>query len=198
MKILNLFAGIGGNRTLWGDEHEITAVEYEEKIARIYWDRFPTDKVIVEDAYIYLENHYKEFDFIWASPPCQSHTTLVSLHKNKKLADMRLYSMIVFLKTWFKGNWLVENVQPYYKPLIKESIILDRHYFWCNFPITKKKFKRPGPGNIKDLPRKIFADFLCIELTPNIKQVHLRNCVIPEIGKYILDSINTKTLEEFL
>lgn len=24
MKILNLYAGIGGNRKLWGDEHEIT------------------------------------------------------------------------------------------------------------------------------------------------------------------------------
>jgi hypothetical protein len=27
MKILNLYAGIGGNRKLWGDEHEIVAVE---------------------------------------------------------------------------------------------------------------------------------------------------------------------------
>ena len=27
MKILNLYAGIGGNRKLWGDEHEVVAVE---------------------------------------------------------------------------------------------------------------------------------------------------------------------------
>jgi DNA (cytosine-5)-methyltransferase 1 len=27
MRILNLYAGIGGNRKLWGDDHEITAVE---------------------------------------------------------------------------------------------------------------------------------------------------------------------------
>lgn len=33
MKILNLYCGIGGNRKLWGDEHEITAVEFEPKIA---------------------------------------------------------------------------------------------------------------------------------------------------------------------
>ena len=26
-EILNLYAGIGGNRKLWGDEHEITAIE---------------------------------------------------------------------------------------------------------------------------------------------------------------------------
>jgi DNA (cytosine-5)-methyltransferase 1 len=27
MKILNLYAGIGGNRKLWGDEYEVTAIE---------------------------------------------------------------------------------------------------------------------------------------------------------------------------
>lgn len=46
MKILNLYAGIGGNRKLWGDEHEIVAVENEPAIAKIYQDFFPNDKVI--------------------------------------------------------------------------------------------------------------------------------------------------------
>ena len=36
MKILNLYAGIGGNRKLWGDEHQITAVENEQDIADVY------------------------------------------------------------------------------------------------------------------------------------------------------------------
>ena len=36
MKILNLYAGIGGNRTLWGDKHEVTAVEINAEIAGIY------------------------------------------------------------------------------------------------------------------------------------------------------------------
>jgi len=31
MKILNLYAGIGGNRKLWGDQHQVTAVEYDGK-----------------------------------------------------------------------------------------------------------------------------------------------------------------------
>lgn len=35
MKILNLYAGIGGNRKKWGDDHEITAVELDEEIAAI-------------------------------------------------------------------------------------------------------------------------------------------------------------------
>ena len=54
MKILNLYAGIGGNRKLWGDTHEITAVELDPKIAKIYQDFFPKDKVIVADAHQYL------------------------------------------------------------------------------------------------------------------------------------------------
>ena len=67
-KVLNLYAGIGGNRKLWEDV-EVTAVEYDEKIADIYKDFFPNDTVIVSDAHDYLKKHYSEFDFIWASPP---------------------------------------------------------------------------------------------------------------------------------
>jgi hypothetical protein len=33
MRILNLYAGIGGNRALWGDEHEVTAIENVDYIA---------------------------------------------------------------------------------------------------------------------------------------------------------------------
>lgn len=74
MKILNAYAGIGGNRKLWGDSHDITAVEYDPKIAAIYQDLFPNDTVIVGDAHQYLLEHYQEFDFIWCSPPCPTHS----------------------------------------------------------------------------------------------------------------------------
>lgn len=50
MKILNLYAGIGGNRKLWGNEHDITAVEMNESSAKIYQELFPKDKVIVGNA----------------------------------------------------------------------------------------------------------------------------------------------------
>ena len=43
MRILNLYAGIGGNRKLWGDEHEITAVESEKYIADAYKQLYPND-----------------------------------------------------------------------------------------------------------------------------------------------------------
>ena len=100
MKILNLYAGIGGNRKLWGDEHEITAVEYNPEIASIYRDFFPNDTVLVEDAHEYLLKHYNEFDFIWASPPCQSHSRARFWSSKGGIvdpvySDMKLYQEIM-------------------------------------------------------------------------------------------------------
>ena len=140
MKILNLYAGIGGNRKLWGDEHEITAVEFDFRIAAVYADLFPNDRVIVTDAHDYLIKHFKEFDFIWSSPPCPSHS---QMRKNMSVdvmgarplyPDLKLYEEILFLQHYFKGQWVVENVKPYYKYLIDPTFTLGRHPYWSNFP----------------------------------------------------------------
>ena len=85
MKILNLYAGIGGNRKLWGEEHKVTAIEYDEKIAEIYKENFPNDKVIVTDAHKYLLEHFREFDFIWASPPCPRDTKIKEKQNENKI-----------------------------------------------------------------------------------------------------------------
>src|SRR3990167_9019318 len=147
MKILNLYAGIGGNRKLWGDEHEITAVEYKPEIAQIYADLFPQDTIIVADAHEYLLKHYEEFDFIWSSPPCPTHSQLGRLRTLNKhnestgqysptrYPDMKLYQEIILLRHFFKGKYLVENVIAYYKPLIPPQEI-QRHHFWANFMIN--------------------------------------------------------------
>lgn len=96
MKILNLYAGIGGNRKLWGDEHEITAVEYNESIAAIYKDLYPNDTVIVADAHQYLLEHFQEYDFIWTSPPCPTHSRMNFMkHMPKRFPDMKLYEEII-------------------------------------------------------------------------------------------------------
>ena len=146
MKILNLYAGIGGNRKLWGDEHDITAVELDPKIAKIYQDFFPNDKVVVADAHQYLLEHYKEFDFMWSSPPCPSHSRLrkvLSMASGAKAIypDMKLYEEILFLQGYFKGDWVIENVKSWYEPLVKPQL-LQRHYFWCNKEIPDKAFER--------------------------------------------------------
>jgi len=139
IKILNLYAGIGGNRKLWNGDIEVTAVEIDEEIAKIYKDFFPQDKVIVTDAHQYLLEHYKEFDFIWSSPPCPSHSRMNFLlkekGKNMTYPDMKLYEEIIFLNTFYKGYFVVENVKGYYIPLIIPQKT-ERHYFWANFNIT--------------------------------------------------------------
>lgn len=179
MKILNLYAGIGGNRKLWGDEHDIIAVELNPEIAKIYQDLYPKDTVIVADAHQYLLEHYKEFDFIWSSPPCPTHSRIRYSQPIKIYADLTLYQEIIFLKTWFKGNWTVENVIPYYKPLI-EGQKLGRHMFWSNLTIPHKEFKEPV---IRRATKESMAEHYGMPIT---KRLYLRNCVNPLIGKYIL------------
>ncbi|MDQ1855731.1 DNA cytosine methyltransferase [Chryseobacterium sp. WLY505] len=124
MKILNLYACVGGNRKLWGENHEITAVELKPDIAAIYQELYPDDTVVVGDANKDLLDHYHEFDFIWLSRPCTSHSRAnfwASRNKNnrkKVMPDLTLYSEIIFLQNWYDGLFVAENVKPYYTPLI--------------------------------------------------------------------------------
>ncbi len=193
MRILNLYAGIGGNRKLWGDEHEITAVELKPEIAKIYGDFFPNDTVIVGDAHEYLLKHFSEFDFIWASPPCPSHSQArfvlgVGRGQNEPIyPDMTLYQEILFLDSYFEGKWIVENVVPFYTPLIPAHQ-LGRHLYWTNFYFPHIEHNEPDAittGSISEWQEKHGFD-----LTPYKgieKRLALRNCVTPPIGKYLLD-----------
>ena len=203
MKILNLYAGIGGNRKNWGNEHEITAVEMDENIAAVYKDYFPNDKLIIGDAHQYLIDHFKEFDFIWTSPPCQTHS---SLRQNIGVRyrgvqpvypDLVLYQQIIFLQYNFEGKYIVENVNPYYQPLIVPTIKLDRHFFWTNIEIEPITFERTKirSAQIPDLQNAFGYDLSAYKL-PNKRQV-LRNCVQPAVGEYILKAaLNQQNFNE--
>ena len=196
MKILNLYAGIGGNRKLWGDEHEITAVELDENIAKIYKELYSNDTVIIGDAHEFLKEHFSEYDFIWSSPPCQTHSSFrqnicVRYRGTKaEYPDMKLYQEIIFLQANAKCNWVVENVKPYYKPLIEPNKELQRHLFWCNFKINDKVFEKDNirKAQIPDL-EKIYGYDLSKYKLANKRQV-LRNCVKPELGLHILQQIS--------
>jgi DNA (cytosine-5)-methyltransferase 1 len=179
MKILNLYSGIGGNRKLWGNEHKITAVEFNEKIADKYRKLYPNDNVIVADAHEYLLDHYKEFDFIWTSPPCQSHSTTnyftQHIRKRPVYPSMKLYEEIIFLDNFYKGKYCVENVVSYYKPLIKPTKI-GRHFLWSNFNIPLIKQPKDDIGTmIKGHPNRA-----------NLKPLEERNAVNSELGLHIL------------
>ena len=192
MKILNLFAGIGGNRLLWNDvllDIDVTAVEFDPEIAKVYAKRYPNDKIIVGDAWDYAANNYDKFDFIWASPPCQTHSRInfsnQNIIVNRSLPDFRLYSLISFLKTFCKNNFVVENVIPYYTPLISPNAKLLRHLFWSNFYISEKSFQKSS----KLIKNFVISDFHDFDLTlfknvKNKRQV-IRNQVDSILAKYI-------------
>ena len=192
IKMLNLYAGIGGNRKLIPQNVNVTAIENNTEIAKIYKGFFPNDEVVVDDAHQYLLDHYKEFDFIWSSPPCLTHSSFrfnigVRFRNVKpEYPDMRLYQEILFLKHHFKGKWVVENVNPYYKPLIHAKQ-LQRHLFWSNFKIKTIMFKNDllRKAQIPDL-QKLYGFNLDKYKLSNKRQV-LRNCVSPELGLYIFN-----------
>ena len=194
MRILNLYAGIGGNRKLWPN-FNITAVESNPKIAEIYKHFYPNDEVIVGDAHQFLLENFKEYDFIWLSYPCQSHTRLntASFPKGSKkyvFPDFKLYEEIIFLQHFYHGRFCAENVIPYYKHLIEPTISIDRHLFWANFKIEPYHIKTKKKPHIEsEVP--YLQQYLGLNLTrfnvANKRQL-LRNCVNPEIGLHILKS----------
>lgn len=191
MRILNLYAGIGGNRKLWGNEHEITAIEYNEEIAKEYKRLFPNDNIIVCDAHKYLVEHLLDgWDFIWSSPPCPSHSRInTDGNRPPRYPEMSLYQQIIMLgNNWYKGNWVVENVIPYYEPLIKPTIEIDRHYFWCNFKVSKITTISEKPISEQTGTNGRFGfNLKGISIKADKRQI-LRNLVDPEIGEHFLNS----------
>jgi len=195
MNVLNLYAGIGGNRKYWCD-CQVTAVETNKKIAAVYQRQHPDDTMIVGDAHEYLRQNHGNFDFIWSSPSCQTHSKMAKAtrHKNRRYPDMTLYEEILFLQHFFKGRWVVENVAPFYEPLIHPTQKIGRHLFWANFDFEAKDVRRPENFiNLANLDgKKALQDWLGIHYEENIyyegnhrpAQV-LRNCVHPDLGLQI-------------
>lgn len=193
VKVLNLYAGVGGNRNRWQGV-EVTAVERDSKIAAVYQSLYPQDHVVVGDAHQYLLDHYAKYDLIWSSPPCQSHTRFILSGRNRvpKYPDFRLYEEVVFLKQFFTGLWVVENVDPYYEPLMAPKKV-GRHLFWSNFRIGL--FQGPDfPGDLFTASAPELQEWLGIFYEGSVycdgnhdPRQALRNCVHPAIGEYIFN-----------
>lgn len=205
-KILNLYACLGGNRYKWNEvalefeiEIEVTAVELDPELERMYQERFPNDKVVVADAHQYLLDHYKEFDFIWSSPPCPSHsrarywsssnydTTTKAIYP-----DMKLYEEILFLQHYYRtGKYVVENVIPYYEPLI-QSKKRGRHLYWTNFNLPSDLGDRriqigAGTDELKRLCEFHKIDISSYKGEQSMIKI-ARNLVDYEAGKTILET----------
>lgn len=198
MKILNLYACLGGNRYKWGDEHEIVAVEWDEELAKLYQERFPNDTVIVTDAHQYLLDHYKEFDFIWSSPPCPTHSRARYWASKSEESvvkpvypDMTLYQEIIFLQHFYNGKYVVENVIGYYEPLIAAQK-RGRHLYWSNFLLPNVLSKRSDASLVQSSVMDNlcnFHDFDFRKYKGDQRVLKIaRNLVDYEAGKTILDT----------
>lgn len=201
MKILNLYACLGGNRYKWdevakeaGIEIEVTAVELDPEAARLYQERFPKDTVIVADAHQYLLDHFKEFDFIWSSPPCPSHSRARFARRNTTSAvypDLKLYEEVLFLENYFEGKYVVENVIPYYEPLIIAQK-RGRHLYWTNFNLPndlneRKSSIMEGKDEVNKWCKFHGYDFRKYKGTQSVQKM-ARNLVDYEAGRTIFET----------
>jgi DNA (cytosine-5)-methyltransferase 1 len=202
MKILNLYACLGGNRYKWNEvknDIQVTAVELDPELARLYKERFPNDTVIVADAHQYLLEHYKEFNFIWSSPPCPTHSKVRFTQKNQdfykpEYPNMMLYQEIIFLEHHFNGKYCIENVIPYYEPLIPAQK-RGRHLYWCNFKLPNNIAERSMTGVMcgqsNDELKKL-CEFHKIDVSfyngNQSKTKIARNLVDYEVGKTIFST----------
>ena len=195
-KILNLYACLGGNRYKWdevADNLEVTAVELDPEAARLYQERFPNDTVIVADAHQYLLDHYQEYDFIWSSPPCPTHSKARFARRDSTEAlypDMKLYQELIFLEKWFKGKYVVENVIPYYTPLIPAKK-RGRHLYWTNFNLPSNLWERKGgimegKDEVAQWCEFHSFDFYSYEGSQRRDKI-ARNLVDYEVGRTILE-----------
>jgi len=211
MKILNLYACLGGNRYKWNEvkkDIEVTAIELDPECARLYQERFPNDKVIIADAHQYLLDHYKEYDFIWSSPPCPTHSRARGWNTKleTKYPDMKLYEEIILLETVakgadarFKGKYVVENVIPYYEPLIP-AYKRHRHLYWTNFNLpniltTRKIRISKGKNEVKRLCEFHDFDFYKYKGKQPTNKI-ARNLVDYEAGKTIFETMLGITKKE--
>ena len=205
-KVLNLYACLGGNRYKWdevaaeaGIELEVTAVELDPELARLYQERFPNDKVIVADAHAYLLDHYQEFSegMVWSSPPCPTHSRARfwahgSTGASPVYPDMKLYQEILFLEHHFKGKYVVENVVPYYTPLLPAQE-RDRHLYWTNFKLPNDLKARhfdgmcQGKNEVDRLSKFHDYDFRKYKGSQLLNKI-ARNLVDYEAGRTIFET----------
>jgi len=203
MKILNLYACLGGNRYKWDEvakeaniDIHVTAVELDTELARLYQERFPNDKVIVADAHKYLLDHYKLYDYVWSSPPCPLNSNARYWSSkggkcNVEYADLRLYQEVILLEKYFDGKYTVENVVSYYEPLIRANK-RGRHLYWTNFNLPNILSNRniqigAGKDEVKKLCEFHEYDFYKYGGDQRKDKI-ARNLVDYEAGKTILQT----------
>ena len=183
MKVLNLYAGIGGNRELWEDVN-VTAVEINKTVAEKYQKLYPDDTVVIADAHDYLLHNFKRFDFIWSSPPCPTHSRTnyftQAIKKVPTYPDMKLWQEIIYLNQFYDGLWIVENVIPYYEPFLPKYTKIGRHFIWSNFKIPVIEMPKNEIGTM-------MKKYVGTGKHAHDKKLEDRNAVNPQLGLHIFN-----------
>ena len=213
IKVLNGYAGIGGNRKLWNEvaNIEVTAIEIDKKIAAVYQDLYPDDIVLTIDAHEYLRLNYNNFDLIFYSPPCKTHTD-IRIHNPNFIAgkteilyyderlpqEVELMFMLNRLGMLF-GKYCIENTKQYHKRMM-EAQIRARHYFWTNFGVPRFTLSINKPnhefGILEEWVKYAGVDLSNYDLNGLDPRQIYRNMVDPQLGKHVfqaaLKSLNQK------
>jgi DNA (cytosine-5)-methyltransferase 1 len=113
------------------------------------------------------------------------------MQNNRDMAypDMKLYQEIILLKTFYKGKYVIENVIPYYKPLIPAQK-RGRHLFWSNFviPYYKERDVVIRDYQIPQLEKHHQIDLSQYKGKQNKRKIG-RNLVDYEAGKIIFETM---------
>ena len=134
MKILDLFCGAGGaGYGYFLADFEVIGIDNKEQ------KNYPF-KFVLSDAFIYLKDHYNEFDAIHASPPCQQYTKSAKQWRKlgKKYPDLIEECRSLLTKT--NKPFIIENVpnSPLINPVILNGynfglLVHRKRLFECNF-----------------------------------------------------------------
>ena len=157
LKILDLFCGLGGVARGFqtflienGIDFEYYAIDVDDRILKAHKVLNPRSIVIKRDAYSFSDEELCNYDFIWASPPCETHSIVGTWRRKISVdPDMRLYELIDRLYDLGKP-FVVENVKPYYKPPIRPTSRANRHVLWSNLEIPPIKVNLPTFTSVKN------------------------------------------------
>ena len=175
-------------------------MELDEDAIAVYSDYFPDDRIVQKDAHAYLREHFHEYDVIWASPPCPTHShvrNVANVGRGQSppvYPDMDLYEEIIFLQQAKESNWnewdgeyVVENVKSYYDPLIEPQEI-SRHYLWASFAIHPIDVPAQKAEDMRHCEQLFGFDLRLYNMPTKKKGTLLKNCVHPKLGLHILKS----------
>lgn len=106
--------------------------------------------------------------------------------------DMTLYQEIIFLEHYFDGKYCVENVVPYYEPLIAGKK-RGRHLYWTNFNLPndlgeRKSISMESKDEVKQWCEFHEYNFYQYKGEHRIDKI-ARNLVDYEAGRTILEVV---------